>query len=78
VSRKKDHRISQHSTPLAHPGFDKGNQKRMDKIQVRQIADPERHQVQEEIIAQVEGNPDEFINRYKELPSTRDYRKEVA
>jgi hypothetical protein len=47
----------------------------MDKIQVRQIADPERHQVQEEIIAQVEGNPDEFINRYKELPSTRDYRK---
>src|SRR5271165_2912716 len=41
--------------------------KSMDKIELRQISDPERDQVQREVIAQVEANPDEFISHYKAL-----------
>jgi hypothetical protein len=38
--------------------------KPMDKIQLRQISDPERDHVQRAIIAQVETDPDLFIERY--------------
>jgi hypothetical protein len=41
--------------------------KSMDKIQLRQISDPERDQVQRAIIAEVETDPDLFIERYVAL-----------
>jgi hypothetical protein len=39
----------------------------MDKIQLRQISDPERDQVQRAIIAEVETDPDLFIERHVAL-----------
>jgi len=39
----------------------------MDKLQLRQIGDPERDHVQRAIIAEVEADPARFIERYKAL-----------
>src|SRR6202048_2574495 len=62
VSRRVTRAVPEEAAQLIEPPTQS-----MDKLQLRQIGDPERDHVQRAIIAGVEADPARFIERYKAL-----------